>query len=869
MSIIVEPELEFPTHHISLSDGENKIGLILCDAQGNASPHAINRAPVPRTAMKTTSGNQKYSDFEPPWSPVAQDDWSGGRGSDDFDLDVTRHMDGWRANTLFSQVFLGGQETYTTGYRGQNFSLPGSVKWIDIINGETKYLSIKFTASASYDAENIYLWLRRRGTPPEVLTIELCSDSAGNPGAVLQTATIDTDDIIDTVSEFKRIAITTQALTSATVYWIKIYSDDGASQHHWSVAARPTAGTTKHSPDGTVWSSASYDLHYRLTTADITAQIKLFQYKRAQYAVYNFTSSAPKLYINGDRGVADANNGALSTLMDAAKSWVDNEWAGCVVLLIGGPGSNEPQPWRLITSNLATSLTLSSPWLTEHTTNTEYVILASNKWTEITGHGLTANVTSVLVANNTLYFAQGDAVNIRRARWYNNAGTEAYQYADDGTNKATFLCTVRDATSGDDKVWRANNLDATSAISVSKAAVPAWGTDMIFAAAIVFTDPTGKITGLTEYGQSEKLLWAFREGSVFAIVDDKPDEIPLREMRSAAEYTNGRVSMPHNVYLYFNFGDGLERYYNSLLDDVGPNRDEGLPTGRQGVISCMAGYPGRIFAGVDASDGISSVLCKRDGGEGGSGWCEIYRAPAEGQRVWDVMFQPIPGPTIDRFWVAVGNDLIWLPYPSGTKKPTKESAYRYIHESVIESGYIYVGLYDIYKFFHSLKLFTENLEEDVAWVEADYRLDGDTEWIPLDDHFTISPMNENKFTNTYGINGKRIQIRLRLQTADNSITPIIKGTVIENVSRVPVKYSFTFAYRNYDNDVNLRGEPELVNAEDRRLLLDEWANELTPLFFRSTYKHYDNRVVFIDPAQLQTIHEKSEGYIEKLSVIEI
>jgi hypothetical protein len=108
-----------------------------------------------------------------------------------------------------------------------------------------------------------------------------------------------------------------------------------------------------------------------------------------------------------------------------------------------------------------------------------------------------------------------------------------------------------------------------------------------------------------------------------------------------------------------------------------------------------------------------------------------------------------------------------------------------------------------------------------------------------------------------------------LQTADNSITPIIKGTVIENVSRVPVKYSFTFAYRNYDNDVNLRGESEIVSAEDRQVLLDEWANELTPLLFRSTYKRYDNRVVFIDPAQLQTIREKSEGYIEKLSVIEV
>ncbi len=59
MSIVVGPGLEHRTHHISLSDGVDSLGLILCDSDGNANPFAITRAPVPRTAMKTTSGNQK------------------------------------------------------------------------------------------------------------------------------------------------------------------------------------------------------------------------------------------------------------------------------------------------------------------------------------------------------------------------------------------------------------------------------------------------------------------------------------------------------------------------------------------------------------------------------------------------------------------------------------------------------------------------------------------------------------------------------------------------------------------------------------------------------------------------------------------
>jgi hypothetical protein len=87
MTILVGPDIEQPTHHISLSDGFTTIGLIASNSQGDSNPFAITRAPVTRTAMKTTTGNAKYSDYEPPWTPIAQEDWSGGRGNDDFDKD--------------------------------------------------------------------------------------------------------------------------------------------------------------------------------------------------------------------------------------------------------------------------------------------------------------------------------------------------------------------------------------------------------------------------------------------------------------------------------------------------------------------------------------------------------------------------------------------------------------------------------------------------------------------------------------------------------------------------------------------------------------------------------------------------------------
>ena len=869
--VVVYPGAENPTHDIKLSDGTNTIGLIISDSNGNRKPKQIQRVPIPRTALKTTSGNQKYSDFEPPWSPISQDDWVGGRGMEDFDLDISRYLDSWRANTLFSnKIFLGGQETYTKGNRSQDFSLPGSVTWKQL-HSTNKYLAVKFTASASYDSEYIYMWVRKRGIPVDDLVVKLRSDAAGEISTVLQTAAaVDTDDITDTLSQFYRFDITTESLVSGTAYWIEISSASGDGENHWAVAVKADSGTTKYSSDETTWSSAGFDLYYRITDADSGNSYKLFQYRMCMYLIVNKGTGAPDLYANGDRGAADANTGALGTLVDATKTWTVDEWAGCIVQIIRGVGSTEEQPWRLITGNDATSLTVDNDWVITHDTTTEYVIVGSDKFSLVGSHGLTADVTDVCAVNHHIYLCQGDDVAMRRMLFWNTAGTGAYQFAADGTNKAYKMCTVRESTDGL-CIWRAQNKDATGEISISKEdTVPAWGTDITFAAVIPMKDGLGKITNIIEYGESAKYLWIFREGSIFVESGGKIDQIPLKEMNSAASYTNGLAAIPHNVYLYFNFGQGLERYYSSLLDDVGVNRDSGLPTSRQGIVAKLAGYPGKVYQAIDAgSSGYSSVFANGTGGSDGSGWCEVYRAPVAGQRIRELMFQAIPGETLDRLWVCVGDDIIWIPFPSGEIDPTNDVNMKFCHESAIQLGYMYAGMYDVWKFYHELKMFALNLVEDEQTIEVDYMIDDDTTWTPFPDVYDESPIQDIRLVESYGVNGKRISFRLRIQTTDNTKTPIIKGIVCENVSRVPVKYSYSFAFRVIDHDVHVDGDQGHLASEDIQEILDEWATQLTPLVMNSRYKMFDGKTVFIDPAQGTPIKEMKEGYIESLQVIEV
>ena len=175
----------------------------------------------------------------------------------------------------------------------------------------------KFTASASYSVVNIYLWIRRVGTPTTAITVSLCSDSTGNPGAVLQSTTIDTGDITDILAEYYKAQITAQAITSGTAYWIMVTSADGTTDNHWKIGAEDTSGVTKQSADGTTWVAAGFDMYFRATDADTTAYTyKLFQYRYQQWLIQNKgDGTQPALWVHGDFGVADPNTDALTTLV--------------------------------------------------------------------------------------------------------------------------------------------------------------------------------------------------------------------------------------------------------------------------------------------------------------------------------------------------------------------------------------------------------------------------------------------------------------------------------------------------------------------------------------------------------------------------
>jgi len=967
-AIVVSPSATNPTHHIKLSDGSTSLGFILRSG-GRIDARAISRRP---------RQNGQYS-------PFTQSDWSGGRGIKDAQSDRSRFADSKRAITRHGgTVMIGGQETYATGYRQADAYMPGKLTWQSLLTSN-RYIAYQVTASATGNRSAIYLWVRRRGSPTSTLTVELCANNAGVPGTVLKTVTATTSNVTDTISQlYEFLFSSVQAVTSTTVYWVKIYTSSADSAtNYWEVGtdAADTNNLTKASSDGTSWNACAYDLYFRMVDDTDLLGGFFFPYKGQTYFLTRPSGSdAPKLYINGDRGVATGTH-STTTLQDTTKAWTVNEWAGSVLLIVGGTNSEWQKPYRTIASNTSTTLTFS-PALPKASVSaqTTYVILGSNKWTEITGHGLTVLPTGIASSGDVCYFAQGDFTQMRRMREYLSNTTWTREFAAED-NYAKFLLDYRGTAKGlmiaktndydntgrpgfaqapteawgsrlkfplsitEQQSWTAgagasvaadntdfvvgsasikiivssgpanptaymvpsaalnigghkqfrfwfkslNNtaagdvkfypsISATAASTIQDLSLPAlvggqWtqvtlpfidtaaGLNAVASLGIRTTAATGtywidgietlqpgsevqlgnsgeKITGMERYGDPE-VPWVFRTQSAGSVEEGVFNPIPLRELSTAESVNNGVGHTVHNVYLYFSFLHGLERFYRNNLDDVGPNRDEGIPDDRRGFITSMQGYVGRFFENYDVLEGYSCIMESASGTD----HHEAYRCDTAGKRIRNLSIQVVPGDTADRLWFTEGDDVAWLPLPGNTLKEDTDDTFRHTQESVLETGWIYGSEQDAVKLFSSVKLFTENTTSSRK-IEWDYMKNGETTWTVVSTAFTSPPVQEVSIN----ISARRIKFRFRLQTNDNTETPLIRGMVVSATTRPETRYTYTMNTLLEDAGVDLQGQEDTTQVAATVLsTLDSWMENNIVLTLNSVFSPFDNKTLFLEP----------------------
>ena len=887
-TVRVSPTVDAPTHHLSLTDGTTTIGLILATQSGKIDPNGLNHFSSPKTTMRMSSGEPKYGDYQMPYTPVVQDDFISGRGQRYLEDDKTRYLDAYRCDTSNGRV-LRGPRVHRCDLLGTHQQMPttgAQTRVISYVNPGTTdyaYLAWKFTAAHAFVRPVIFI---RQATTtrskPTELGISIYSDDGGTPSRpdtqlaiYAHTNYFDTQNTSNLDPSYSIYTIATDVnLSAGTDYWIvAAYIDvtdppiielvggpDGSALANGIVTASLLGTWTDHADAG------SYSIWFEMVDQGVKGkQIIFFEYLRQLYAVvsYDDLATKPKLFINGYRGLATSNAADL-TKINTGLTLTANELAGCIALVISGPGSAEKQPWRKITSNTTAGVcTVSEAWIATHTTSTCYVILGTDVWTEIDWSATmtAAPVTDVCVYNDIAYFCQSEDNFIKRMNEYNNSGTWTRRFAAESAaaSKATFLEAIPIPTGGY-RIWGASKVASTAKVSVTKT----WADgDLAFGSDIVCGTTSGKITNLLAYGDPQ-IPYILKEDEIGSIENNIYSAVPIPEMRNVKNESNGRAALHYGVYLFFSMLGGLERYYESRLDDVGPNRDDGLPPGRIGDIQDLVSYPGKFYASIDAgSSGASSILLYNN-----LGWHEIYRE-AYGLRAGKMFIQSVPG-DCDRLWFSMGATPNYI--HAAVNPLEKGSDYDYHWMGVFDTSWITVNMRDIKKYWHKIKLFktskvqyteiTGNYTRPIS-PHVWYRTRPGAGWTYIgqmpeqtdglvDDNFEL-----DLYSTTYN---QSFNIQFRFATFKDAdayeIMDSIEAIRVDAITRIPPSSGLTAFVMVKDHMADLQGTTSELTASQIETQLVTWANSdqrARPLVMRSTMPLWDNKIVFIDPPSLKPL----------------
>jgi len=313
--------------------------------------------------------------------------------------------------------------------------------------------------------------------------------------------------------------------------------------------------------------------------------------------------------------------------------------------------------------------------------------------------------------------------------------------------------------------------------------------------------------------------------------------------------------------LYFSLLSGLERLFETTIDDIGPNRDAGLPNARRGRVSGFVPVPNAAYLGYDADDGVSSVYATLT--PGGS-WHEIFRPWGTDQRVRGMYYQSVPL-LPNRLWVhlAQAGDIGYLTMPDDTASPLNDNDMLYTWESYLVTSWFDLDSPELDHFFDELRLMTLNLGSTSSTgsdtgsptgkrIEVDYQVDdadGESPWARFSADVTTSPHQILGYGDNL-VTGRRSRFRLRLLTDDEATPVIVQSTELRGNTMNEVLYDYIMDFTLKDKLQLLNGADETQTMAEKLAQLEAWQEDATPLTARFAIPPFDNIRCHIDPVSL-------------------
>ena len=795
-----------PTHNFVLTDGTNTYGFLYA------------RSPFEGYQESLLSGGSKI------WK-VEEKTFTSGRGKTNFTQDPNGYSDSMNLWSMSDgSLYPTLQFKFARGLRNTTFSLGGPMSF-QALTGTELYVSqpVAIPAGGGYTAAYTYLWIRKVGTPTEVLKVGIYTQSGSDPDTLLATASLAASALTDVTTYFCQFALA-PALEASTTYHIKVYSEAGTTANHWEIGVDVDGATARKSAAGSTWGAAAFSLYYRVTDADVARKWHPFFMQGAWYIVSaNDANTAPLMYINGDRGTATVTPSDATHIGTTGKTWTADRWIGAKVRVIDGVGDGQI---RTILDNDATSLTVAA-WDVTPTATSVYVIYSTEWFTPVTGHGLTVALTGPpLVVGGVAYFPQGDAVAMRRMTY----ATGAHAFAADGTNMYDFLGHSL-SSGGVSQV--VGMVSGASTVAVA----PVGTNPLVFATSKILGDSDYKVTGCVKY---DGYLRVFKENGMFRLINGVPQEIDVGGLASSPDATNGAYACVQNLWLYFTRANSVVQMQGDNASDIENYRIgfEPLPVTRRGPGTLLSAE-GWTFRTIDAgASGESSVSAWN-----GYGWDEILRGYMTGARIRGAFWQPCPE-TRSRLWTDIGGDLIYQEFPQYGSNPLRDTNCVFQHECVMTTATLDINDANFYKFFKDVQVTSKNLSA-TSTISVDYQLDnnvGTDTWTALSTVIDASPFHSANIEQ-----GGVFQIRLRFRFLSSSDTtpPIMNSWTVNGSIVEPQKYQWAMTCAVESDSEDLQGGPD-TDPDTLDVWLKDVAARRVKLTSSSQKTSFHNKTVLVE-----------------------
>lgn len=755
---------------------------------------------------------------------ISQSSWVGGRGATVLSADPDKFSDSQNAWTHNPGQFTPGPlvrwasiKSEATNKYHYSANWPG-----EGVHQQYRYRQVALAAGQLLAVKKLDQWDTDIGPYFRVvffatgnvsnIQVAIYSDVAGQPGVQLAGANAKTTGETGTLS----YCTADFSYTCAAGQWLVFFQALGSS----TILAGDTDVTvTAFRKNVSTWVTEypayytiipefypiSFPLTYR---PEYQYRVRFFEHLEGLYALRQ-----SNLYLNGDRGKVTLG-GLWTATVTSPNAWTTNCFRGCVLKILDGSA-------YLITGNdNAGGLTLDRS--TKESGVYNYVILGSERFMHI--GTMTGPATDAAVCNNGVYIAHGDSVDIEKLKW--DTATWTHTLSTDAASKAYYLRAC----------VRAGKVRLYRAYSNRKKYSYAEPGDDIFAAALTWnadqpiTNDEARAQGLLDY---DGAIWVPTESDVYSIQDTGAGDVSVKRPgpseRAIIDDSNGKGASWWNTNLYFGYMDGFMRLYGRTVDDIGPNRDDGLPLGRRGIVISSQPIFGFMAAAVSGyrSEGWISTLMATPAP--GGAWHELFRGIDGDYSIDNLYYQNIPLLS-NRLWFAHGGHPCYAAMPNTAQNPlndTPSSAVSpypgmlYSPGAMLKTAWIDWDAPEREKDWTELRVYGENLgaypygtvkPSLVVWPASTTGL--------VD--VTTSPYQDQ----VLDVRGNRGQLQWVLEAGDARVPPVLRSFTLRAVQMNEVRYDVLLDFEAANLMELQNFGADAVEANDQPVniinILDSW-----------------------------------------------